>query len=173
MAEQERAATAATTGPRAAAASTAPAPRAARRSRLRRVLATLAALMVLAAGAGRRRSRRRGRSTSWAPTTAGLVTLYRGLPYDLPLGVELYSEQYASSVPARTIGRARRERVLDHEWRSRADAEDLVRQLERGTLDTGSTPMSARTRELFGLIPVSLLVSAGFAAVLRERAPRT
>ena len=29
--------------------------------------------------------------------------------------------------------------------------------------------MSARTRELFGLIPVSLLVAAGFAAVLATR----
>jgi PPM family protein phosphatase len=45
---------------------------------------------------------------------AGLVTLY-----------------------ARTIAEARRERLLDHEWRSREDAEDLVRQLERGTLDVG------------------------------------
>ena len=69
---------------------------------------------------------------------AGLVTVYRGLPYELPFGLDLYSEQYASSVPARTIGRSRRERVLDHEWRSRDDAEDLVRQLERGTLDLGS-----------------------------------
>lgn len=70
---------------------------------------------------------------------AGLVTIYRGLPYELPLGVELYSEQYSSSVPARTIGRGRRERVLDHEWRSRDDAEDLMRQLERGTLDLGAS----------------------------------
>ena len=69
---------------------------------------------------------------------AGSVTVYRGLPYELPLGLELYSQQYASSVPARTIPRSRRERVLDHEWRSRDDAEDLVRQLERGTLDLGS-----------------------------------
>ncbi len=38
---------------------------------------------------------------------AGLVTLYRGLPYDLPLGIELYSEQYASSVPARTHRRGK------------------------------------------------------------------
>ncbi len=68
---------------------------------------------------------------------AGLVTIYRGVPYQLPLGVDLYSEQYASSVPARSLARARRARLLDHEWRSRADAEDLVRQLERGTLDTG------------------------------------
>ncbi len=71
---------------------------------------------------------------------AGLVTIYRGVPYQLPLGLDLYSEQYASSVPARSLGRARRERLLDHEWRSEADAEDLVRQLERGTLDTGSNP---------------------------------
>ncbi len=27
--------------------------------------------------------------------------------------------------------------MLDHEWRSKSDAEDLVRQLERGTLDLG------------------------------------
>lgn len=72
--------------------------------------------------------------------SAGLVTIYRGVPYELPLGVELYSAQYTSSVPARTIGRERRARVLDHEWRSRKDAEDLVRQLERGTLDLGRRP---------------------------------
>jgi protein phosphatase len=68
---------------------------------------------------------------------AGLVTLYRGVPYELPLGIELYSERYSSSVPARSVRRARRERLLNHEWRSREDAEDLVRQLERGTLDDG------------------------------------
>ncbi len=68
----------------------------------------------------------------------GLVTLYRGLPYDLPLGVELYSEQHTTGVPIQTIARARRERLLDHEWRSRDDAEDLVRQIERGTLDRGA-----------------------------------
>ncbi|MEX2024624.1 MAG: Stp1/IreP family PP2C-type Ser/Thr phosphatase [Thermoleophilaceae bacterium] len=67
----------------------------------------------------------------------GLVTVYRGLPYELPLGVELYSPQYRSGVPARAIPQARRDRVLDHQWRGRSDAEDLVRQLERGTLDPG------------------------------------
>ena len=63
---------------------------------------------------------------------AGLVTLYRGVPYELPLGLDLYDEQYASGVPARAIPAARRERVLDHDWRSREDAADLVRTLERG-----------------------------------------
>jgi PPM family protein phosphatase len=68
---------------------------------------------------------------------AGLVTLYRGVPYDLPLGIQLYQEKYQSGVPARAIPRRRRGRVLDHEWRSKDDATDLVRQLERGRLDTG------------------------------------
>jgi PPM family protein phosphatase len=76
---------------------------------------------------------------SWFVGTndAGLVTLYRGLPYELPFGVKLYSEQYASGVPAHAIPPRRRGRVLDHELRSRADASDLVRQLERGQLDPG------------------------------------
>jgi PPM family protein phosphatase len=68
---------------------------------------------------------------------AGLVTVYRGLPYELPLGVNLYEEEYASGMPARAIPDARRARVLDHEWRSREDAVDLVRALERGRLDSG------------------------------------
>ncbi len=67
----------------------------------------------------------------------GLVTLYQGLPYDLPLGVELYSEQYTSGVPIQTVAKPRRERLLNHEFRSRGDARDLVRQIERGTLDQG------------------------------------
>jgi len=35
------------------------------------------------------------------------------------------------------IPHSRRSRVLDHELRGRGDAVDLVRQLERGRLDTG------------------------------------
>jgi protein phosphatase len=65
---------------------------------------------------------------------AGLVTLYQGVPYELPFGVELYEQEYASGVPARAIPGTRRERVLDHEWRGREDAEDLLRTLERGQL---------------------------------------
>ncbi|MET0836675.1 MAG: Stp1/IreP family PP2C-type Ser/Thr phosphatase [Thermoleophilaceae bacterium] len=65
----------------------------------------------------------------------GLVTVYRGIPYELPLGIDLYEEEYASGMPARAIPSGRRERVLDHEWRSREDAVDLVRALERGQLE--------------------------------------
>lgn len=60
----------------------------------------------------------------------GAVTLYRGVPYELPLGVELYEARYVSGVPAARLPAARRERVLDHQLRSRDDAEDLIRRLD-------------------------------------------
>jgi PPM family protein phosphatase len=61
----------------------------------------------------------------------GLVTLFRGLPYDLPLGVHLYTPRYVSGVPALSIPAPRRKRVLDHQLRSRGDAADLIRSLDR------------------------------------------
>lgn len=70
---------------------------------------------------------------------AGLVTVYRGVPYDLPFGIKLYQEDYASAVPARAIPASRRARVLDHQWRGREDADDLVRELEQGKLDAGGS----------------------------------
>jgi PPM family protein phosphatase len=107
-----------------------------RRTRLRRTLTGLAALgivaLVVVAGT------LAARQVYFLGTDAGgFVTVYRGVPYELPLGVDLYSEQYRSGVPATSIPAARRGRVLDHQWRSRDDSEDLVRQLERGTLDPG------------------------------------
>ena len=33
----------------------------------------------------------------------GLVTLYRGFPYELPLGVRLYQQRYVSGVPALSL----------------------------------------------------------------------
>src|SRR4051812_46350486 len=57
---------------------------------------------------------------------AGLVTLYRGVPYDLPFGIQLYKSEYESGVPSKAIPSARRGHILNHEWRSRDDAVDLV-----------------------------------------------
>jgi PPM family protein phosphatase len=62
----------------------------------------------------------------------GLVTLYRGVPYELPLGIDLYSSQYVSSVQARSLRPFERRRLLDHELRSRGDAANLIRNLEQG-----------------------------------------
>jgi len=62
----------------------------------------------------------------------GVVTLYRGLPYDLPFGVHLYTEEYASSVPALSIAdRRERTHLLNHQLRSKNDASSRLRELER------------------------------------------
>ncbi|HEY1593897.1 MAG TPA: Stp1/IreP family PP2C-type Ser/Thr phosphatase [Thermoleophilaceae bacterium] len=62
---------------------------------------------------------------------SGLVTLYRGVPYSLPLGIDLYSQQYESSVPAAALPARQRSAVLNHRLRGRGDAVDLLRTLER------------------------------------------
>jgi hypothetical protein len=113
-----------------------PAPPPARRrrgARLKAAAKTLFALAILAAiGTGLYAL---SRQVYFIGTNdAGLVTLYRGVPYELPFGVDLYEQEYASGVPARAIPSTRRNRVLDHEWRGRDDAEDLLRTLERGQL---------------------------------------
>jgi protein phosphatase len=63
---------------------------------------------------------------------AGLVTLYRGLPYSLPAGINLYKPTYVSGVPLDTVPSSRRKRLIDHQLRSHDDASDLVRALELG-----------------------------------------
>jgi PPM family protein phosphatase len=63
---------------------------------------------------------------------AGLITLYRGVPYELPLGVKLYTDEYESTVPAASLPARQRSAVLNNRLRSRGDAVDLVRSLERG-----------------------------------------
>jgi protein phosphatase len=70
-------------------------------------------------------------------TDQGFVTVYRGLPYDLPVGLNLYSVNYVSGVPVSELAPARRRLVTQHKLRSRDDAQDLVRQMETGAL-TGS-----------------------------------
>jgi serine/threonine protein phosphatase PrpC len=61
---------------------------------------------------------------------AGFVTIYRGLPYEGPGGVDLYQESYTSGVPVNDVPRGRRDGLLDHQLRSQQDAADLVRKLE-------------------------------------------
>ena len=69
----------------------------------------------------------------------GRVTLYRGLPYDLPLGVELYSEVYSIPVQAASIPEDRRDSLIDHDLRSRDDAISLLDDLEAAAV-TPATP---------------------------------
>jgi serine/threonine protein phosphatase PrpC len=67
---------------------------------------------------------------------SGFVTLYRGLPYVLPAGIELYKPTYVSGVPIGTVPSARRRQLVDHTLRSHDDASDLIRELELGRVSS-------------------------------------
>ncbi|MDQ6745490.1 MAG: hypothetical protein M3Z27_05690, partial [Actinomycetota bacterium] len=64
----------------------------------------------------------------------GIVTIYRGLPYDLPANIHLYEAFYVSGVPASEVPADRRASLLNHRLRSQKDASSLVRTLELGQL---------------------------------------
>ena len=63
----------------------------------------------------------------------GFVTLYSGLPYELP-GVNLFQTQFTSGVPVESLSPRAKQTVTDHKLRSQQDAADLIRQIERGDL---------------------------------------
>jgi protein phosphatase len=67
----------------------------------------------------------------------GLVTMYNGLPYELPGKIKLYTSDYVSGVSASTLVPARRQALLDHSLRSEGDAAELMRELELGQLNEG------------------------------------
>jgi protein phosphatase len=64
----------------------------------------------------------------------GVVTIFRGLPYDLPGGIHLYETFYVSGVPASQVPTARRGTLLNHNLRSQTDAAKLVHALELGQI---------------------------------------
>ncbi len=96
---------------------------------LRRVLKVLAVLVVLGAlafGAWY------GNRQVWFLGTddSGRVALYRGMPYELPFGIELYEERYASPIQTSSLPPRRQDAVTGHDLRSRGDAVSLVEDIE-------------------------------------------
>ena len=69
----------------------------------------------------------------------GRLALYRGLPYDMPLKIELYSEVTSSPTSVESLPEDRRDEATDHDLRSRGDAEDLLANLEEAAV-TESEP---------------------------------
>src|SRR5262249_49757289 len=59
----------------------------------------------------------------------GIVTIYRGLPYDLPAGISLYETFFVSGVPASLVPPDRRKNVFNNQLRSQNSAMNLVRNL--------------------------------------------
>ena len=102
--------------------------------RLRRLRAPLVALVVvglLAAGAYLALQ-----SVYFIGTNQrGMVTMFNGVPYELPGKIKLYSSNYVSGVSAATLSSARREELLDHSLLSESKAAELMRQLELGQLN--------------------------------------
>jgi PPM family protein phosphatase len=92
-----------------------------------KLLAVVAILAAIAFGAWY------GNRQVWFLGTddSGRVSLYRGLPYELPFGLALYEERYASAVQTEALPPVRRESVTDHDFRSRDDAVSLIEDIER------------------------------------------
>jgi protein phosphatase len=63
-----------------------------------------------------------------------MVTVYRGLPYDLPLGIHMYETFYVSGVPASLVPPDRRSALFNNQLRSQTGADNLVHALELGQL---------------------------------------
>jgi serine/threonine protein phosphatase PrpC len=98
--------------------------------RLRTAAKILAALLLVAAlafGAWY------GNRQIWFLGTdaAGRVALYRGAPYELPFGVELYDERYASPIQTAALPPRRRDAVTGHDLRSREDAVSLIEDIQK------------------------------------------
>jgi protein phosphatase len=98
------------------------------RSRLRRRVTGALALIVAAAVvvgiyAGTRQF--------WfvGTNSRGVLTLYQGMPYNLPFGLHLYTESYVTSVPARHLTAHQRDNVLN-QLKTKSDATGLIRQYE-------------------------------------------
>jgi protein phosphatase len=69
------------------------------------------------------------------PADDRTVTVFRGLPYELPGGLKLYSRYGGSGVTIDDVPPSRREAFTDHKLRTRDDAVELVDQLELGQLE--------------------------------------
>ncbi|HEY2320540.1 MAG TPA: Stp1/IreP family PP2C-type Ser/Thr phosphatase [Solirubrobacteraceae bacterium] len=108
-----------------------------RRRRSERYIKTVAALIAIAAvlflvgGGGYLASRE---YFFVGTNSGGLVTVFRGFPYTLPLGINMYEQFYVSGVPAGAIPLDRRVQLLNHRLRSQSDAIGLVRAAELGQL---------------------------------------
>jgi len=113
------------------------------RRRLRRAASAFVVLAALAFGAWY------GNRQVWFLGTddGGRVALYRGLPYELPLGVSLYDERYASPVQTGSLPPRRRAAVTGHDLRSRADAVSLIEDIERVAERPPAADAEARTRD--------------------------
>jgi len=74
----------------------------------------------------------------------GKVAIYRGLPYELPFGIDLYSEQDVTTASFSALPEDRRAVATDHDLRGEDDARSLAEDLE-GAVQTGGSTAAGQT----------------------------
>jgi serine/threonine protein phosphatase PrpC len=109
------------------------------RRRGRTALKVLAALLVVA-GIGAAAVYGARQVYFLGTDEGGRVALYRGLPYDLPFDIELYSEVYSAPVTLAAVPEDRRDSVTEHELRSRDDAVSLLNDIQAAATEATEEP---------------------------------
>ena len=61
----------------------------------------------------------------------GNVAVYRGVPYELPFGVSLYSKQYSIPVQEGTLSEERQKAVTGHTLRGKDDATSFINDIDQ------------------------------------------
>ena len=82
--------------------------------------------------------------------SGGRLALYRGLPYDLPLGINLYSEVYAAPVQVNSVPAGRRDSATDHTLRFHDDAVSLLDDLQAAAERRAGREQAAISRQEAG-----------------------
>jgi protein phosphatase len=81
----------------------------------------------------------------------GNVAVYRGLPYELPLGVSLYSKQYSTPIQEGALSEDRQRAVTGHTLRGKDDAtslaDDIVRRPTEGVPQPAPTPAPTKKKK--------------------------
>jgi PPM family protein phosphatase len=78
--------------------------------------------------------------------SGGRLALYRGLPYELPLGIDLYSEAYTAPVQVSSIPANRRDSATNHTLRFHDDAASLLEDLQAAAERRTGKRLAAQSR---------------------------
>ncbi|HEY7150064.1 MAG TPA: Stp1/IreP family PP2C-type Ser/Thr phosphatase [Solirubrobacterales bacterium] len=79
--------------------------------------------------------------------SGGRLALYRGLPYTLPLDINLYSEVYAAPVQVSSIPANRQDSAVNHTLRFHGDAVSLLEDLQSAAEQTARRRQAARVNQ--------------------------
>jgi protein phosphatase len=109
-----------------------PARRPQRRRRLWRIVVPVVVVLLVALAAGAVFGLSRAHFVG--AQRNGHLAVYQGVPWNLPFGIHLYRLVYESPVLAVQLSRAERQRLFDHNLRSKGNAVREVKSFERDVI---------------------------------------